>query len=501
MFGWLKKRNSTPVRWFSNGRTPIRVPARGEERELAPVRSWGGADTTRLNSAHWGKVTDNFINVDIAQQLNTLRDRCRWESRNNPLIEGIIASHVADVVGVHGPSLQVQSDGDDNAYGDALERIWREKTNDPRQWDIAEQHTLAEMLQLWVRAWWIDGSWLAQKVRTRAGFRVNNIAPRRLINPTDKYRANVVMGVERNDYGKPIAYYIEKGDAGLGGAMMSGQTQRIPADQIIHGFIALEAGQAVGVPALAPALQIIADLRDYDEQVLDAARAAADYAVFMFTKDPTATFSVVNEEVEIKRRTLSTLPPGYEIDQLDPKQPSASYVDYRKERMRDIGRGVSMPLMMVRLDSSDHNYSSARFDGQLYGRMNQSFEGVVERSTLNPLADEVAREARLAKLLPTPPKNVKYIWTWDKPPHVDPLKEANAAKVRLEAKISTIADELKSQGKDFDTHLAQLVAEQKKLAEAGLTPSGLGGPDDTQSDGSDQQSIADAVEAALEELE
>ena len=450
MFGLGRKREVL-TNWFRH--TPRRDEA--STNDIEPVRGWGGANTTRLNSAHWGKVTSADINSDLSTQLGVLRDRCRWEAQNNPLIEGIISSHVSAVVGIHGPTLQVQSDGDKNAYGDAVEGVWKDKTMDPVQWDMAEQSTLPDMLRLWVRACWIDGCWLVQKVRD-GGFRLNNIAPRKLVSPAVP-KSNIILGVERNDYGKPLTYHIQKG---------AGQTAPIPAADIIHGFLSIEPGQVTGAPWLAPAVQIIADPRDYDEQVLDAARAAADYAVYMFSTDPTLAVQTVNDEVEIKRRVISTLPPGYQIQQLDPKQPSTAYVEYRNERMRDIGRAVSMPLMMVKLDASGHNYSSARFDGQLYNRMNSGFQAYIERSTLTPLVGEVEREATLAQALPKRPEKVIYRWIWDAPPHVDPLKEAKAAGERMDIKTSTLADELAAQGKDFDAHIAQLIRE-KLIMEAG----------------------------------
>jgi hypothetical protein len=62
------------------------------------------------------------------------------------------------------------------------------------------------------------------------------------------------------------------------------------------------------------------------------------------------------------------VPPGWKPWQYSASQPPVQYPDFRAERHRELGRPFGMPLLMVRLDSSKHNYSSARLDTQTYNR-------------------------------------------------------------------------------------------------------------------------------------
>ena len=50
----------------------------------------------------------------------------------------------------------------------------------------------------------------------------------------------------------------------------------VPPDLIIHEFTVDEEGQLRGFPWVTPSLEPVAELRDYDHQVQDAARAMAD---------------------------------------------------------------------------------------------------------------------------------------------------------------------------------------------------------------------------------
>lgn len=447
-------------------RRPSQRQAKAQNPVSLKVRRWEAAETNRLNKVHWSGAQDQSVNYDINLYAEKLRARCAYEAANNPTVSGVIETHVNDVVGKEGPTLQVQSS--DTNFNEAFERVWRKWWRSP---DVNGRLSGAAILRQWVRMLWISGEFFSQKVNADRGavrLRLQQIHPRRVISPFGSAFDNTFMGVRLSDTGRPLAYHVANEDFRFGMGMLA-QTVEVPADQVIHGFNPTEPGQIRGVPILAPALGAIADCRDFDQETLDAARAAANQALYMWTTSPEAGFVDVNEEVSIQRRTLSTLPPGWQLAQLNPNHPSTTYVEFRGERQRDIGRPVGMPLLMVRLDSSNHNYSSARFDGQVYQRGLSVFDEMLECCGMNPLALEVAQEAYLSRLLPAIPDDLSFFWQWPKAPHVDPLKEALAATERMSNGTSTLFDELAALGKDPDAHLAQLKKE-KELREKGILP-------------------------------
>ena len=60
-------------------------------------------------------------------------------------------------------------------------------------------------------------------------------------------------------------------------------------------------------------------------------------------------------------------------------------------------------------------------------------------------------------------------WFFDGTEHVDPAKEANAQKTRLDSNTTTLAAEFARQGKDWETELTQRAKEKQFMAELGLT--------------------------------
>jgi capsid protein len=289
------------------------------------------------------------------------------------------------------------------------------------------------------------------------------IDPRRLVQPADRAQASRTnLGIKRTKQGKPLTYYIAD-ESGRG------SSDSISARNMIHQFEIKEPGQARGIPWLASVLQVIADLRDYDAEVLDAARQATYWAIALTTTHPNVDPLVQSETTEIEKRTIATMPPGWNATPMTPPQPSTNYVDYRGERMRDIGRPRQMPAMLVRLDSSKHNYSSARFDSQMYNRGNSRSQAWFERNTLNALVEDVTREGELTKAISAKrPEFFELFWIWPKPPHVDPVKEALAERIRLKNRTLSLTDALAVHNKDFDAHVEQLKTEEEAFEEAGV---------------------------------
>lgn len=461
------RRTAKAVSWF-HAKTE-----RGSDGPMS-LRRWEAAKTSRLNKAHWTPVTGQTINQDLVSYLETLRTRAEFEASNNPDVEGIINTHIVDVIGETGPALQVLSKK--STYNAKLEQLWRDWWAMP---DINGELAGVDLLQQWWRSLWTCGEFLGQilydkKSKDAVRLRLYSLSPHRLGTPPQfAGDADVLLGVRRNKTGKPLAYSIDNSVEQLLGGQWFTDYEEIPAADIIHGFRILEPGQVRGIPWLATGLPVAADLRDYDNQVMDAARAAADHGVLLKTNHQDAPFLKVNESTEIERRTMRTLPPGWEAQQMTPQQPTTKYVEFHDERLRSLGRPISMPLMMIKLDSRKHNYSSARFDAQVYQRGNAVLQGWLARRVLNRLVDLVAVEPRVAGKLPKRPDSVIYQWNWPKPPHVDPSKEAKAATERLNNGSSSLRDECQALGHDWEEMIVQRQREAEALEAAGLPAAGV----------------------------
>jgi capsid protein len=468
-------------------------------------RHWEAGETTRLNEAHWlyAESSDRPLNDWISEQGSTVRARCTYEARQNGSITGVVNTLADDVVGPDGPTLEVQSSNE--AYNSAAEKAWREWFRAPT---FRPGVSGAQLLRLWVKNLPRCGEFVAQIATDSMAdgpvkMRLRPKHPRELASPIDRTGdARVVMGVEFNnaELDRPVRYWLSRRtDDGINTLV-----EPWPADLVIHEFLLEEEGQARGYAWLTPSIQPAADLRDYDDQVQDAARQMADQSGLLYTENPDEPW-MTPEASTVERRTIKMAPPGWKPFVYPATMPPVQYPDYRAERQREIGRPMSMPLMIMRLDASKHNYSSARFDGQGWARFVQwiqNFFSGTQRSygTLNRLVDIILAEARFDdSALRTIPKDVQYQWTWTPRPHVDPQKEASASEKRLATGQSSLTRELAESGISIDSHIATMVAERKKWAAAGLPPlpwmSDVVSPDPVADD--EDEDTADTEEDAV----
>lgn len=458
---------------------PLEVPRSQGRYRSHPAwmgtRHWEAAETNRLNQAHWLYAQDTAINQWLCEHLATLRARSIYESRQNGMVSGMLRTHADDIVGADGPTLQVESD--DEQYNKALEEVWQGWFAAPT---MRPNVSGPALLKLWIHNFWRCGE-IGSRIATDpaaqgpVAMRLWPFHPRRLMTPAEGTGdPNVIMGIRFDAFGRPATYYIS--DVAMNGQAATSMTsQPWPADLIIHEFLVDEEDQCRGFPWLTSGLNPAADLRDYDDQIQDAARQSADMSALLFTTNPDAPVWSAPESTTVERRTIRTVPPGWQPWQYGAgSNPPVQYTDYRAERQRELGRPMNMPLLLIRLDASKHNFASAKIDCIPYSRTNESLQQWLSGTarsygTLNRLVDELAKEARFSvPALRRRPARVKYRWTWPRRAMVDPAKEGIGETIGLQNLTVTLSDALAARGKDLESHIAALKRELKLFADAGL---------------------------------
>ncbi len=253
-----------------------------------------------------------------------MRARSNHEAWNNPTVKGLILSHTIAVVGDDSPLIDLQAEDEEgDRWCDEAEQVWEEWC---RNSDAAGRVHLSTRIKRWNRSCWVNGEWIDQLVYLSdstgpVALRLHEIEPGRLMSPAGSISdPDVVLGIRRDRYRRPTAYWIANDLFGWSGG------QWIDAKSIQHGYdeAMCEAGQARGVPWCQVGLPVAADLRDYDTQVLDAARGAADMALIAFTRHPDAEFfKDVPATVKFQRRRINNLAPGWELGAAPANQPTA----------------------------------------------------------------------------------------------------------------------------------------------------------------------------------
>ena len=439
-----------------------------------------GADSNRYTQGHFAPATGLDINAILRADLPTLRKWCRYEGHNNGYGRGIIRTLGDDIVG-QGPRLQVAIPGasDDDTGGQEIEDAWEEWADGC---DADGRLSFGEMLNLAVQQCPTAGEAFIAMVdeptapRGEVSLRLRLIESDRIATPLGLFATPTVRDGIKFDKGKPTHYMVLKnhpGDSSLITMTNPAGYDEVPVDKMVHLYRPERPNQFRGIPWLASALIPMAHLRRYTLATVLAAERAATITAGIYTDNPSVDVQEAEEfdDVEIPMGSALTLPAGYKIEAFKPEQPTATYGSFKGEMLDEIGRAINMPHNVIAGNSSGYNYASGRLDWQTYFRMirsNQAWLARVATKIFRAWYAEYQIRNRIIRF-PTRDSRPAVKWYWPGYEHVDPVKEANAQRIRLNSLSTTLEDEWAIKGQDWLRKLKQIAKERKILAELNLT--------------------------------
>ena len=296
------------------------------------------------------------------------------------------------------------------------------------------------------------------------------------------------MGVEKNQYGKPLAYYIRVNHPGdLPYYTERGGTwERVPAEEIYHHFIADRPEQTRGVPWMHAAILQLRNLGGFEEAAIVAARVGAAKMGFFTTPDgDTAPLADETAEdgsfiTEAESGVFGVLPQGYDFKSFNPDYPNALFADFVKTTLRSVASGMGVSYNTLSNDLEGVNFSSIR-TGVLEERDNWM---VLQNWMIESFLDDVfsmwLRFALLNKKIILPNGSALPVqkfdkfnaatwqgrrWQW-----VDPRADVEANVTAINNNLKSRADVIAEQGRDAEDVFAMLAQEKTTLEAAGLEP-------------------------------
>ena len=427
------------------------------------VARFDASVTTADNAKHWSAA--EFLSADAeadASVRTTLRTRARYEVGNNTYARGIVLTLANDSVGT-GPRLQMLTS--DEALNRKLEL-------DFLSW--SKRVRLAEKLRTIRMARCQDGEAfvvLAQNPNLEGNIKLDLqlVEADQVTDISGVVDENYVDGISFDAFGNPTSYKVLRHHPG-GAFGYSTEITIIPAKNMIHIFRQDRPGQHRGIPEITSALPLFAQLRRFTLAVLSAAEAAADFAGILYTDSPAngeASDVDPMDSIQLERNMLLTMPGGWKMSQLDPKQPATTYAEFKHEILNEIARCLNMPYNIAACNSSGYNYSSGRLDHQTYYKSIRVEQAFTESVVLDRILDLFLKEWMLTNQTQVDIE-FTHTWFWDGMEHVDPLKEANAQATRLTSHTTTLANEYAKQGKDWETELRQIAKEQELMRELNI---------------------------------
>jgi len=438
-----------------------------DERVRTLVRAtYDAAQTTNRNENLWATATGRSADSEASPAVRaTIRNRCRYEARNNSYCRGMLDTRANDTIG-KSPRLELLIDNFDAAG--AAEFFFQE-------W--AKEIRLGEKLRLAMLQRGESGEAFLeiignQSLRSPIKLDVQLIEADRITGQMGGYVNPLYCdGILYDMNGNPVSYDVLDYHPGSGVTPLTGfgSYRQVPAARMLHFYRATRPGQRRGVPDIAPALNLFGMIRRYSMAVLTAAESAAAVAWALVSQSPDVPSVPVDPEqvIDLVAGAGLTMPAGWKMEQIKAEHPTTTHSEYIRQLINEAARCLQMPLNVAMADSSRYNYASGRLDHQVYHRSIEIDRYDLGVTVLSPLFREWAREYRMANL-GTIDETTAHEWYFDGFEHVDPGKEANADDTRLKNGTLTYRAYFSRRGQDWRTAFDQRAEEQSYAKKKGI---------------------------------
>jgi lambda family phage portal protein len=471
----------------------IKPRRRGIARRSATA--FPGAEIGRLVS-NW-TIEPGAINRWLRFELRTLRARSRQLARGEGYGAKFVRACVNNIAGPAPFILQakikqgrkspgeaaVGLDKDANA---AIEAAWREWS---KACEITGKLTLAELHRLAVRCLARDGEVFIRILRGREfgpyGLKLQVLDIDRLDEDRNSEGAGAVvkMGVQLDQYGRPVAYHLLRRNPGEYGLWSGSRTPReyeiIPADQVLHLFVPDWPEQVRGVPWMHAAMTRLYHLGGFEEAAVLAARIGASQMA-VIERDPEnppatgpeglgdQTDAAGEPQMNIEAGTMRALPLGWKMSEgWQPKYPDAAVEPFIRSTLRGIAASVGMAYHAFANDPSNVNYSTARVALLEERDMWMSIQSWYCDHFCERVYSEFRSMAILMGKLPKEYAQERFNairWQPKRWPWVDPRNETQANVEALGAKLTSRTRIVAEQGEDIEDVFEEL-AEEEALAD------------------------------------
>jgi lambda family phage portal protein len=484
---WGKKNKGKREIEFVGGGRPI-------------ATGFSGAAIGRLTASM--ATASQSIDWDLLTSLKILRARSRSLTMNNDYGRKFMGMVAMNVVGPTGFTFTVRvtepAKGKNAAptVDTAASKAVQDAFNDwalTGNCDVTGKHSFFDICNMYIKSVARDGEVLMRKIYGKDagpyGFQLQILDIDRLDidRNEDLGNGNIIkMGVELNQYLRPVAYHIRKKHPGAQPyTTVTGSVyERVPAADIYHHFVADRPEQNRGLPWMCASITRMQNLGGYEEAAVIAARVGAAKMGFYTSPDGNGEALADGQSNtgqlldDVEAGVLQVLPEGYDFKSFDPDYPHAMFDVFVKTTLRGVASGLGVAYNSLANDLEGVNFSSIR-SGTLEERDNwMMIQKWMIENFLNDLFQLWLKWALLSGAITLPNGSAlpvsKYEkfnaaqwqgrrWSW-----VDPLKDAEASVLQINNGLKSRQMVMSEQGSDMATVFAQLADEQKQIDALGI---------------------------------
>lgn len=496
--------------------SPASAVRRTQQRRTLE-RMFAGAEANRLTNSKKPKNQSADSELLGPFGADALRAWSRALVRDNAYAWGVVDTIVSSVVGC-GITAQSQVETPEGTdiedVNETRDKVWAE-------WcevcDVNGRMNFAEIQQLVQREMVEAGEVIIHLVNTPAKkyrgiyrpvpLALEVIEADRIANDRDTYKVHskdgnkIIRGVELDDLGKPLAYWIYPEHPN---GPYASRTTPVPIDakDILHLYRVDRIGQSRGVSWFAPVMSWLRDLGVYVDNEIQASAVASCFGVAIKTVGRAGTGlmpSTDSEQTDVNGNSFEylepamvvRLQPGESIESINPGRPNSASEPWINLMLRGISVGTGLSYEVVSRNYSGTSYSSSRTSMLEDRRRFRRWQRYMVQHCCQPIWDRFNDQAATAGVDGFPAmtdiledrRNATAVewqtpaWEW-----VDPQSEQAASDAALTSFQSTYQDELGARGKSWRNVFYQRAKEEKLKRSLGLVTADMAQVENAQAE-------------------
>lgn len=306
----------------------------------------------------------------------------------------------------------------------------------------------------------------------------------------------IECGIEFDAIGQRVAYWFYRahpGESSIFDLSSSGSMQvRVPAEEVLHLFKPLRAGQTRGIPHTLAGMITLAMLDLYDDAELERKRIAALFGAFITRpagedeeENPfgaqdgmrRAPGSNDSSDFSLEPGAIIDLNEGQDVKFAEPADVGSTFEPFQYRALLKAAAGFGVTYAGMTGDWRQANYGSQRGALIHFRRKVEALQNhVMIFQFCRPIWLRWFKEAVLARAIPvaataflaTPKVFMRVKWITPKWEWIDPLKDLQAEKLAVDSGFKSRSDVIEATGEDRDEVDDRIAADQASAADKGI---------------------------------
>jgi lambda family phage portal protein len=446
-----------------------------------PKKRFFQAGTNSATNANWA-VFNQSSNAELQYALGTIRAKSRNLANNDAFINKYLGILSKNVVGPNGFKFQCRARDLSGSYDTIANELieknfneWSKKGN----CDVTSKYSLTDLLGVSVKTLARDGEIFIRKVKKFNNdykFALQLIEADYVDENLFNKEKNISMGIQTDNYGKPINYYVLKGNPADSLTSSTREYHIVPANEMIHLMVSDRPEQYRGVPFITPAIELIKNLNGYLEAEVIGARISASKMGFFTKSEGAGEYTGDYEEDgeiinEVEPGALEIIPEGYNFQSFNPTS-DTHFDEFTTTTLRAIASALKISYATLTGDMTKANYSSARVSMLDERDFYKELQNLIIETVLHPVYSDWLEMCFLTNKINLPITKIDKFKAVDFIPRsfawIDPQKDMKAAETSLKNGLSTHSQLLAERGQDFEETMTKIAQERQKMQELGI---------------------------------